>query len=55
MLYSVILNILCNCEMTNRDKVWTLVYFHLEQEYFEGQKELLNEMVDNMIEIKGNS
>ena len=41
--------------MTNRDKIWTLFYFRLEQEDFEGQKELLNEMIDNMIEIKGNS
>lgn len=55
VLYSVVSNILHNCEINNRDKVWTLVYFHLEQEDFEGQKELLNEMIDNMIEIKGNS
>ena len=55
MLYSVILNILRNCEINNRDKVWILFYFRLEQEDFGGQKELLNEMVDNMIEIKGNS
>lgn len=55
MLYSVILNILHNCEINNRDKVWILFYFRLEQEDFGGQKELLNEMVDNMIEIKGNS
>ena len=55
ILYSVVSNILRNCEINNRDKVWTLVYFHLEQEDFEGQKELLNGMIDNMIEIKGNS
>lgn len=55
ILYSVILNILRNCKMTNRDKAWTLFYFRLEQEDFEGQREFLNEMVDNMIEIKGNS
>lgn len=55
ILYSIVSNILHNCELNNRDKVWTLVYFHLEQEDFEGQKELLSEMVDNMIEIKGNS
>lgn len=54
LLYSVMANILYNCEMNNTDKVWTLVYLHLEQEEFEGQKELLNEMIDNMIKIKGN-
>ena len=55
LIYSVLSNILHNCEINNRDKVWILVYFHLEQEEFEGQKELFNRMIDNMIEIKGNS
>lgn len=55
MLYSVLSNVLYNCEINNRDKIWKLVYFHLEQGYFEGQEELLNEMIDNMIEIKGNN
>lgn len=53
ILYSIISNILRNCEIGKKDKLWTLVYFHLEQEDFEGQKELLVEMIDNMIELKG--
>ncbi|EOS37731.1 hypothetical protein C808_03711 [Lachnospiraceae bacterium M18-1] len=55
MLYSVMANILHNCKISNRDKLWVLVYYHLKQENFQGQEELLNKMINNMIEIKGNS
>lgn len=55
ILYTVLVNILKNSEVNNCDKVWTLTYLRLEQENFEGKEKILSKMIDNMLEIKGNS
>lgn len=54
ILYTILANLLRNGEVDNRDKVWTLSYLRLEQENFEGKEEILNKMIDNMLEIRGN-
>ena len=55
LLYTVLANVLRNGEVDNRDRVWTLSYLLLEQENFERKEEILSTMIDNMLEIKGNS
>lgn len=55
MLYSVIANLLCKCDIPHKDKVWVQTYFYLAKEDFAGCKEIRRKMLDEMLEMKSNS
>ncbi|MDE7017673.1 MAG: hypothetical protein K2P65_08890, partial [Lachnospiraceae bacterium] len=54
ILYSVMSNLLCKCDIPHKDQVWVQTYFYLAEEEFEGCKEIRRKMIDDMLDKKGN-
>lgn len=42
------------CEVENKEKLWVKVYLRLENEDFQGCKQIRNRMMNDMIEEKCN-